>query len=157
MLQEHVKTTKTDKTRFSLLKKTILLPDKQLFINVLFRSKSSPITVTRTKKVWKESKYGINVSISYWLLIWARCSFFKSFFSISTYCQPVNLQSTHGKLWSSQSWTTDSRFWSRFFYYCSEWSRSKKTIRNTLSCLAYAVVSKATVLEQPSSVSSSYP
>ena len=35
-LQEHVKTTKTDKTRFFLLKK--MLPDKQMFINVPFQS-----------------------------------------------------------------------------------------------------------------------
>ena len=35
-LQEHVKTTKTDKTRFSLLKK--MLPNKQLLLNAPFQS-----------------------------------------------------------------------------------------------------------------------
>ena len=35
-LQEHVKTTKTDKSRFFFAKK--ILPDKQMFINVTFQS-----------------------------------------------------------------------------------------------------------------------
>ena len=53
MLQEHVKTTQTDKTRFFFAKKKMnLLPDKYLFIKVPTRKKknSPPITVTRTKK-----------------------------------------------------------------------------------------------------------
>ena len=38
-LQEHVKTTKTDKTRFFFAKKDVtMLPDKQLFINAPFQS-----------------------------------------------------------------------------------------------------------------------
>ena len=38
-LQEHVKTTKTDKTRFFFAKKEMdLLPDKQLLLNVPFQS-----------------------------------------------------------------------------------------------------------------------
>ena len=40
-----------------------------------------------------KSKYGINVSVSYWLMIWATFSIFKSFHSISLYSQPLlNLQ-----------------------------------------------------------------
>ena len=52
MLQEHVKTTQTDKTRFFFAKKLNLLRDKNLFIKVPSRKKnnSPPITVTRTKK-----------------------------------------------------------------------------------------------------------
>ena len=43
----------------------------------------------------------------------------------------------------------DSRFCSRLCYYCSNWSRSKynnQLTRNTPSCLAIAVVSKARIL-----------
>ena len=51
-LQEHVNTTKTDKTRFFFgINKMNLLPDKQLFIKLSSRNNSPPITVTRTKKV----------------------------------------------------------------------------------------------------------
>ena len=38
MLQEHVKTTKTDETRFSLLKKMNVVLNKQLLLNVPFQS-----------------------------------------------------------------------------------------------------------------------
>ena len=38
MLQEHVKTTKTDKTRFFCQKKMNLEPNKQLLLNVSFQS-----------------------------------------------------------------------------------------------------------------------
>ena len=38
MLQEHVKTTKTDKTRFFSKKKMNLVPNKQLLLNVPFQS-----------------------------------------------------------------------------------------------------------------------
>ena len=48
MLQENVKTTKTDKTRFFFAKMLNLLPDKQLFIEI--RQQFPAITVTRTKK-----------------------------------------------------------------------------------------------------------
>ena len=37
------------------------------------------------KKGQIKSKYGINVSVSYWLMIWAANSIFKSFYSISIY------------------------------------------------------------------------
>ena len=53
MLQEHVKTTQTDKTRFFFAKKKMnLFPDKHLFNKVLSRktNNSPPITVNRTKK-----------------------------------------------------------------------------------------------------------
>ena len=43
-----------------------------------------------------------------------------------------------------------SRFWSRLCYYCSTWSRPKfnsQITRNTLSCLAITIVSKARFLE----------
>ena len=50
---------------------------------------SPPITTkhirTWTKKGQIKSKYGINVSVSYWLMIWAANSIFKSFYSISIY------------------------------------------------------------------------
>ena len=74
-----------------------------------------PITVTRTKKGWIESNYGINVSVSHRLMMWATYSFFNSFYSISIYCQPgkfnqltVNLQkiimifssTSHGIQWT---------------------------------------------------------
>ena len=46
-----------------------------------------PTKINRTKKGRIESKYGNSVSVSYWLMIWATNSFFKSFYSISIYCQ----------------------------------------------------------------------
>ena len=52
-LQEHVKTTQTDKTRFFFAKKKMnLLPDKYLLIKIPSRKKnnSPPTTVTSTKK-----------------------------------------------------------------------------------------------------------
>ena len=48
-LQEKVKTTKTDKTRFSLLKK--MLPDKQFLLNVAFQS-----TKIRKKELFVDNK-----------------------------------------------------------------------------------------------------
>ena len=47
--------------------------------------------VTRTNKGQNESKYGMNVSVLYWLMIWATYSFLKSFHSISINSQPVKL------------------------------------------------------------------
>ena len=38
MLQEHVKTTKTDKTRFFFAEKMNLVPNKHIFLNVSFQS-----------------------------------------------------------------------------------------------------------------------
>ena len=69
---------------------------KRKFISI-FDEISPPIKTkhirTWTKKGWNESKYGINVSVSYWLMIWAAYSIFKSFNSISIYSQPLlNLQ-----------------------------------------------------------------
>ena len=61
------------------------------------------------KKHWIESTYGINVSVFYWLMIWATYSFFKSFYSISIYSQPLfNVHSTYRKSWSSQFPTKES-------------------------------------------------
>ena len=55
----------------------------------IFEGISPPITNkhirTCSKKGQIESKYGINVCVSYWV-IWATYSFFKSFHSISIYC-----------------------------------------------------------------------
>ena len=52
MFQEHVKTTKTDKTRFFFPKKKMrLLPDKQLFINVPIQS-----TKNRREELCADSK-----------------------------------------------------------------------------------------------------
>ena len=51
-LQEHVKTTKTDKTRFLFARKMMkLLPDKQLFLNIPFQS-----TKYRKKEVCVDNK-----------------------------------------------------------------------------------------------------
>ena len=47
ILQEHVKTTQTDKTRFFFAKKMNSLLDRQLFIKFISRNQSPPITVTR--------------------------------------------------------------------------------------------------------------
>ena len=74
-----------------------------------FEEISPPIRVTRTKKGQIESKYGINLFVSYWLMIWATYSIFKSFYLISIYSQPVKFNHpTYRKLWSSQSPTTES-------------------------------------------------
>ena len=91
------------KTEYSRLRRTILF----------FGEISPPITNkhirTWTKKGQIKSKYGINVSVSYWLMIWTTFSFFKSFFSISLYSQLLlNLYSTYRKSSSSQSPTTES-------------------------------------------------
>ena len=55
----------------------------------IFEEISPPITTkhirTWTKKGQIKSQYGINVSVSYWLMIWATFSIFKSFYSISIY------------------------------------------------------------------------
>ena len=77
-----------------------------------FEEISPPITTkhirTWTKKGKIKSKYGINVSVSYWLMIWATFSILKSFCSISLYSQPLlNLHPTYRKSWSSQSPTTE--------------------------------------------------
>ena len=51
-----------------------------------FLRQSDPSTCEfEPKKGYIESKYGINVSVYYWLMIWASYSFFKSFYSISIY------------------------------------------------------------------------
>ena len=64
----------------------------------------------------------------------------------STYSQLTENQD----LISLQRWNpVDSRLWSRLCYDCSKWSRSKynsQLTRNTPSCLAMAVVSKARFL-----------
>ena len=68
-------------------------------------SKSEPAPT----KDYIESKYGINVSVSYWLMIWATYSLFKSFCSLSLDNQPRKLnQPSYRKSWSSQSPTTES-------------------------------------------------
>ena len=54
-----------------------------------FEEFSPPITVTHTKKGKYESKYGINLFASFWFIIWATYSIFKSFYSISIFSQPV--------------------------------------------------------------------
>ena len=123
---------------------------------------SRPITVTHTKKNWIVSKYGINISVSYWLMIWATYSFFKSFYSISIHSQPVkfNQVTENYDLLSLQRRNpVDSRFWSRLCYYCSKWSWPKynnQLTRNTPSCLAIAVISKTRLFEQSSSESTNY-
>ena len=58
---------------------------------VHFEEISPPITVTRTKKGRNECKYGINVSVFYWLMIWATYSNFKPFCLVAIYCQPLKL------------------------------------------------------------------
>ena len=70
------------------------------FKNFLSQNKnnSPPLSVTSIKTVWSESKNGVKVSISYWLIIWASYSFFESNYSFQIKCQlvkfdqlPVNL------------------------------------------------------------------
>ena len=51
MLQEHVKTTKTNKTRFFSAKNMNLVPNKQLLVNALFQS-----TNYRKKEVRVDNK-----------------------------------------------------------------------------------------------------
>ena len=61
----------------------------------------------------------------------------------STYSQ---LTENHDFLSLQRRNPVDSRFWSRFCYYCSKCSRPKynnQLTRNTLSCLAISAVSKA--------------
>ena len=64
---------------------------------------------TWTKKCSNESEYRINVSVSYWLMIWVTYSFLTSFFSVSIDSQPLlNLLSTYRKTWCLQFPTTES-------------------------------------------------
>ena len=51
MLQRHVNTTKTGKTRFFFAKKRNLVPNKQLLLNVSFQS-----TKYRKKELWVDTK-----------------------------------------------------------------------------------------------------
>ena len=45
--------------------------------SIFFSRNTSPrSTVTRTKNGWNESKVGLNVSISYWMMIWETYSLF---------------------------------------------------------------------------------
>ena len=79
----------------------------------IFEEISTPITTKHnriwTKKGWNESKYGINVSVSYWLMIWAKFLIFESFCSISICSQPLKLnQPAYKKSWFSQFPTTES-------------------------------------------------
>ena len=77
--------------------------------NSFLKEISPPIAVTRTKKGQIESKYGKNLFVSYWLMIWATYAFFKSFYSISIYSPPVKFNHTiYTKIWSCQSPTTES-------------------------------------------------
>ena len=89
VLQEHVKTTQTDKTRFFFAKEDEFVTQQTIvhwdpFSEQLPINHSHPHT-----KGESESKYEINVSISHWLMIWATFSFFKSFYSLSIYNQPL--------------------------------------------------------------------
>ena len=72
-----------DETQCFARKKSRDFEKEKLFL--FFEEISPPITTkhirTWTKKGWKESKYGISVSVSYWLMIWAINSNFKSFYS----------------------------------------------------------------------------
>ena len=133
--------------------------------NLHFKEISPPIT-TKHIRTWTrrgpiESKNGINLFVSYWLLICATYSNFKSFFSISIYRQPVKfnqITQNHHDLLSFQ-WRNrvDCRVWSRLCFFCSKWSRSNYTnqlTRNTPSRLAIAVVSKTRLFKQSFSVSS---
>ena len=57
------------------------------FLRQSVPSESDPHQITDSN----ESKYGINVSVSYWLMIWATYSFFKSIYSLSIYNQPLKI------------------------------------------------------------------
>ena len=60
MLQEHVKTTKADKTRFFLLEKINLVPNKQFMLNVPFQS-----TKYRKKELCVDDKVRENIGDVY--------------------------------------------------------------------------------------------
>ena len=65
-----------------------------------FQANSNPHQ-TKTKN---ESKYGMNVSFSYWLKIWATYLYFKPFYRPSIYNQQLKFnQPTYRKSWSSKS------------------------------------------------------
>ena len=130
MLKEHVMTTKGDKIHFFFAKKSEFVT-RQTFVHF-----SIP------------DKQHLHFSI--------RFIYFQSTVNQSAYNQ---LTENYDLLSLKRRSPVDSGFWSRICYYCSKKSRSKynnQLTRNTPSCLVIAVVSKATVLEQPSSASSSY-
>ena len=100
-----------------------------------------------------ESKYGINLFVSYWWMIWGTYSVFKSIFSISFHSQSFKFiqltQNHHGLLSLQRRNPVDSRFSTRLCFYCSKWSRPKynnQLTRNTPSSLAITLVSKTRLL-----------
>ena len=116
---------------------------------------SPTITVTCTKEGENESKYGKRI---HFLLAEDLCNIFHFqiiFFNFnllstsqiySTYRQPTENIDVLSLQWRN---LVDSGFWSQLGYYCSNWSRWKynnQLTRNTPSCLAIAVVSKARFL-----------
>ena len=127
------------------------------FLKKFLRQSQPSTSEPEPKKGRKEFKYGVNVTVSYWLMIWTTYSIFKSFYSISLYSQPVKyiqLTQNHHDLLSLQRQNpVDSLFWSRLCYYCSKSSRPKynnRLTRNTPSCLAIALVSKTRFLNNHS-------
>ena len=60
MLQEHVKTTETDKTRFFLLKKMELVTNKQLLINAPFQP-----TKYRKKELCVDNKVQVTIGVDF--------------------------------------------------------------------------------------------
>ena len=60
------------------------------FLKKILRQSQPSTSEIEPKKGQIETKYGINVSVSFWLMIWATFWIFKSFYSISIYTQPVN-------------------------------------------------------------------
>ena len=130
-----------------------------------FEKISPPITTkhtrTWTKKGWNESKYGINVSVSYWLMIWTTYSIFKSFYSISIYSQPVlNLH----KIIVIFSVSNDGIHWTLDFGHDSVTIAVNDLDQNITissqeippSSLAIVVDSKTGLFEQPSSASTNH-
>ena len=70
--------------------------------------------------------------------------------TVNRYSTYIQVTENHDLLSLQRRNPVDFRFWSRLCYYCSKWSRPKfnnQRKRNTPSCLAIAVVSKARFLE----------
>ena len=134
------------------------------FLKKFLRQSQLSTSAPEPKKVKNESKYGKNVSVSYWLLIWATYSFSNPFILFQSTVNRSNLfseltQNHHDLLNLRRRNPVDSRFWTRLSYYCSKWSWAKynnQLTRKTPSSLAIALVSKTRLFEQSSSANSNY-
>ena len=153
LLQEHLKTTKKDKTRFFFAKKTEFVTRQTI---VQQDPVSEQFPTNHSHQHQKELK---------WVRIWNKPLHFlfaddlSNLIIFQIILFTFNLQST-AQIFSTCSHITenydllnlqqrilvDSCFWCRLRYYCSKWSRPKNNnqlTRNIPSCLAIAAVSEA--------------